>query len=239
MRISYWLLFCGFLTLSTAQADSKQILVTGEAVVNVSPDRAAVFAGIESWDRSLSVARKHNDETLKKALAVAEEFKVAKDSIQIDFIGVEVERKGWNERPVHQTEGYFVRRNLTFNLKDLSRFDDFLGKLLDAGVNQIQGVEFQTSELRKHRDSARELAVKASHEKAIVMAHAVGQKVGKAIQIKEETDSWISPYSARPGGRYSNSTLTAQNVSGASGGDNSVPGKIAIRALVSSTFQLE
>jgi len=210
----------------------------GDAEVLVSPDKVSIHTGVEHWDRSLTVAKKQNEDVLKKVFALAEEFKIPKDSIQIDHIGVEVERKGWNEKPMHQLEGYFVRRSLTFILKDLSRFDDFLGKLLEVGVNQIHGVSFQTSDLRKHRDAARELAVKAAAEKAMVMAKAIGQKAGKAITIKEEQDSYFSPYnlllSPRLGGAMQNSSMEAR-----SNGEPSVPGKISIKASISATFHLD
>ena len=41
-----------------------------------------------------------------------------------------------------------------------------LAAALKAGVNQVNNVEFYTSELRKYRDQARELAMKAAKEKA-------------------------------------------------------------------------
>lgn len=228
------LLLLAFSLCVAAWADTRLVTVNGDSEVVVAPDKVAIRVGIEYWDKNLQTARKHNEEALKKSLALAEEFKITKENLRIDHIGVEVERKGWNERPMHALEGYYVRRNLTFILKDLTRFDDFIGKLLDAGVNQIHGVEFQTSELRKYRDEARELAMKAAHEKAITLARAVGQKVGKAMQIKEEQDVWVSPYSAP--------RIGAMNVQASGGGaptEASVPGMITVRASVSASFQLD
>lgn len=216
-----------------AFSDTKQIAVTGDAEVSVVPDMVLVHTGIEHWDRNLPNARKENDQVLKKVMTVASDFKLGLDAIQVDHIGVEVERKGWNEKPMHALEGYFVRRNMTFKLRDLSRFDDFLGKLLDAGVNQIRGVEFQTTELRKYRDQAREMAIKAAAEKASVMARAIGQRSGKATSIKEETDQWISPY-----GSYG-ARAQLQNVAASAGGDLLTPGKVTVKASVSAVFQLD
>lgn len=215
----------------TVFADNKLITVTGDAEVSVVPDFVLVHTGIEHWDRNLANARKDNDQALKKVMAVAAEFKLGLDAIQVDHIGVEVERKGWNEKPMHSLEGYFVRRNMTFKLKDLSNFDDFMGKLLDAGVNQIRGVDFQTSELRKYRHQAREMAIKAAQEKAQVMAKAVGQRAGKAFSIKEDNDSWSVPYGIRG---------QMQNVSTAApGGDLLIPGKVTVKASVTAQFYLD
>lgn len=214
-------------------SETKQITVSGDAEVSVVPDTVLIHTGIEHWDRNLTNARRDNDQALKKVMAVATEFKLGLDQIQVDHIGVEVERKGWNEKPMHSLEGYFVRRNMTFKLKDLSRFDDFLGKLLDAGVNQIRGVEFQTSELRKYRDQAREMAIKAAQEKANVMAKAINQRAGKAISIKEESDQWVMPY----GGYGTRSQI--QNVAASAGGELLTPGKVTVKASVSAVFHLD
>lgn len=62
-------------------------------------------------------------------------------------------------------------------LKDTSKFQDRLHDSLGAGANHICGVEFGTSELRKRRDPARALAVKAATEKAFALASAAGLKV--------------------------------------------------------------
>lgn len=222
-----------------ALADGRQISVLGEGELFVSADKAAIHAGIEHWDRSLTVAKRLNEEALKRVLDLTEQFKIAKESIFVDHIGVEVERKGWNEKPVHQTEGYFVRRNLTFVLKDLARFDDFFSRLLDVGVNQIHSVEFQSSELRKHRDAARDLAVKAAHEKASAMAKALGQKAGRALNIKEEQDTWQSRQSYFGSARAGAMSNVAMSAPAPAGTELGFPGKISVKASVSAVFQLD
>ena len=37
---------------------------------------------------------------------------------------------------------------------------------IEAGANKVQGLEFLTTELRKYRDQARSMAIKAAQEKA-------------------------------------------------------------------------
>jgi uncharacterized protein YggE len=237
------LCFSAFLTYflsSTAFADTRTVEVRGDAEVLVTPDKATIRTGIEYWDRNLANARKNTEDSLKKVLALVEDFKLGKENMLIERVNVEVERKGWNEKPMHALEGYYVRRNITFVLKDLERFDDFLGRLLDAGINQIHGVDFQTSELRKHRDTARELAMKAAQEKAQLLARSVGQKIGRAIHIKESHDDWFYPYSFYSSRLPQMNAL--QNVSQDSSGrssSNGVSGKISIQASVHVNFQLD
>ena len=63
------------------------------------------------------------------------------------------------------------------------KFEDLLSDALEAGVTHVQGIEFRTTELRKHRDRARSLALKAAQEKAELLADGAGRKIGKAISI--------------------------------------------------------
>jgi len=51
--------------------------------------------------------------------------------------------------------GYFVRKNISITLKDVSKFEQLLSNVLQAGVNYVHGIDFRTTELRKHRDEAR------------------------------------------------------------------------------------
>ena len=50
--------------------------------------------------------------------------------------------------------GYIARRQLSISLKDLTSFEAIYRGLIERGVNDVSGVQFFTSELRKHRDEA-------------------------------------------------------------------------------------
>ena len=81
--------------------------------------------------------------------------------------------------------GYTASQTIAITLKDLSEYEDLLTDLLDAGVEYVHGVNFETSELRKHRDEAREMAVEAAKEKATALADQLGQSLGEPAEIVE------------------------------------------------------
>jgi len=224
-------------------AAENRIGVSGTAHILVPPDQATFVFGIETWDRTVAKAKKDNDAVLKKMLSICDTFAIDRNNVQVDQISVEVERKGWNEKPVNAVEGYFVRRRISVVLSNLARFDDFLSGVLETGVNYLHGVDLQTTELKKHRDRARMLAIKAAREKAGELAKAIGQKAGRANSIQEVNDSWVSYYNSWWTGR---STSTNQNVvqeSGTTGSGNSsessAPGQITVRVTVNAEFQLD
>jgi hypothetical protein len=87
-----------------------------------------------------------------------------------------------------------VRKTLIITLNDITKFDDVLSGALLAGANYVHGIEFRTTELRKYRDQARAMAIKAAREKADALAAELGLEVTKALSISESGVGWFSSY---------------------------------------------
>jgi hypothetical protein len=111
-----------------------------------------------------------------------------------------------------------------------------LPKALEAGATSIQSVNFENSNLRKSRDEARMLALKAAREKAESLAHAENGKVGKALVITERGSEVTDLGSSR----YQN---MSNNVSQPSSFPNEIneteaPGEIRVSSSISVTFEV-
>lgn len=140
--------------------------------------------------------------------------------------------------------GYRINNTVSIKLRDVNLVDDVLIAALKAGANEVQDVQFYSSELRKHRDQARELAMKAASEKAQALAEAAGAQTGCILSISE--NSWSHYYGSWRGGRET--ALWAQNViqnaspsQGESMQMDDSPitlGQIAIRAEVTASYSL-
>ncbi len=116
---------------------------------------------------------------------------------------------------------------------------------LKTGANEIQDVQFYTSELRKYRAPARELAMKAAGEKAGALASAAGAQAGCVLSISENT--WAYYYGSWRGGREAalwaqNAIQNASSSQGESAQMEESPvslGQIAVRAEVSASYSLK
>lgn len=224
--------------------DRPRITVNGEAVVNVKPDKIVVTLGIETWDADIMIAKQKNNDISKKAVAAIKESGIPEKEIQTDHLSIEPRYK--NDYRKEDFIGYFARNTFVVTLAETDKVEGLVTKLLQAGVNYIQGIDFQTTEFKKYREQARDLALKAAKEKADKMAGVLGQTVGAPIQINENYSG--SPwryYSSWSGWGYGRSQGMSQNViqnvQGGSGeiSDTIALGKISIRANVSVTFELE
>jgi uncharacterized protein len=215
------------------------VSVTGDAELRVVPNEVTLNMGVETADRVLRSAKTANDVVIQRALEVTAHHGIAAQDVKTDYISIEPRYR--HEEFSGQLLGYVVRKNLTVRLADVSKFEELFSDLLDAGVNVVHGVEFRTTELRKYRDQARALAIKAAQEKAQALAEAAGRHAGTTLSINETGGGWFSPYSSWWGSGYAS---MAQNVVQNAGGPGSfegtlAPGQITVTARVSVMVALE
>ena len=219
----------------------RTISTSGEADVNVVPDEVTLTLGVETSDKDLETAKSQNDARVKKIMAVAKDAGIDPHLLKTDYLSLEPRYESRNNERLFL--GYWVRKSLTITLRDVSKFEDVLGRSLAAGANYVHGVDFRTTELRRHRDRARSMAIQAARQKAIALAAELGQKVGKPRSIQEGGSGWYSGYGSWWGSRWGN--YASQNVVQNAGGSSSSAegplalGQIAVRASVSVTFELE
>jgi uncharacterized protein YggE len=138
--------------------------------------------------------------------------------------------------------GYRISNEVAVTVRDVAETSALVSTALESGANQVHSVEFYTSELRRYRDEAREMAVTAAREKADALALAAGARAGCVLSITENS---CSSYS---GSWYSRSRdLWTQNVaqnvpSGEAAGVAEEPislGLISVQAEVALAFALE
>jgi len=224
--------------------DRPQIMVNGEAVVKVQPDQIIITFGIETWDKDVMIAKQKNNEIMKKAMAVIKESEIPEKDIQTDYLSVEPRYDDDYEKK--DFIGYFIRNTFVVTLSDPGKVEALVTSVLQSGVNYIHNINFQTTELKKYREQARDLALTAAREKAEKMAAALGQIIGDPIQISEGYggyDWWY--YNSWSGWGYGRSNMMSQNVvqNIPTNSDNISEtialGKISVKANVSVTFELK
>lgn len=238
------IIFLCLLTLFTpclAEGQEKQlrlINVSGEAEVQVVPDEVILTLGIETQHQDLETAKQLNDERIQKILAVTNKLKIEPKHTQTDYISIEPRYVDNYDKK--SFIGFFVRKSLVITLKDISIFEKVLSGSLNAGANYVMGVQFRTTELRKYRDQARQLAIKAAEEKAVMLARELGEKVSRVYSITEQSNHWNS-YNGWWGFRNGLTQNVIQNAGGTSGNDSDTiaPGQISIRATVLVSFELK
>jgi uncharacterized protein YggE len=219
---------------SLAAADDKQppklVRVTGTSEVKVVPDRAVIELGVEKQDSSASVAKQAEDAAARRILASLRANGIDEKDIQTTYLSLQPQ---FNYRKGMRISYFVAEQTMSVTVRDLTKLDALLESLIKAGGNRIDSVQYETSDLRRYRDQARELAVKAAHEKAAALANALGQEIGKAYTIEEIPDS---NYSSAWGA--TSNTVYAYDSAAKTRGPAVAPGQKAISASVTVSFDL-
>jgi uncharacterized protein YggE len=206
----------------------REIWVSGDAEVKVVPDQVILTLGVDSHEADLNKALQRNEEAVKRIIAAAKGQGVEARHIQTQEMSISPRLKEEYSGSVGSSgeiASYDVHKGIIICLKDLSRFDALYTDLIHAGANRVDSVQFENTELRKYRDQARQLAMRAARDKATAMSAELGQKLGRPRLITEQAPA----QAARVYGASSAAAV---------GGGAFAAGEISITANVEVTFDL-
>jgi uncharacterized protein len=198
------ILILSFVALSfTAHASAQYvdklptITIVGVVEVEAVPDEVNISLEVSKIHKDLQTAKRLHDESVSRILDLTRRFDVNPNNVKTAFISVQMKyetvrdpkRAAYDEDGVligtRVFKGYEVSKTVVIKLTDVSRFEQFFEEVLRIGVTEVNNVSFETSKFRELKVQARELAIKAAREKAVAMAGAVDQLIGKAIYIGE------------------------------------------------------
>jgi uncharacterized protein YggE len=200
-----------------------------------------VQIGVQSNGVSPRKAEQANAAAIQRVITAIESLGVDNKDIVTDRYIVHPVYEPYDSLHI---KGYRIHNIVAVTLREVDKVSELVIVAFEAGANQVVNVELYTSELRKYRDQARSLAMKAAYEKARDLAEAAGADTGCILSINENTWSYYN------GWWYGNNRdLWTQNVvqnipqnSGAFDQNEDGPidlGQISVRAEVSASYALE
>ncbi len=230
--------FIAILITSAAHAETPQprlITVTGEGEVMAVPDEVQLNLQVETFDPVLSKAKKANDDAVKGTLDIVKKYKVDPKDFKTDYFTVRNEERYFMDNQTGQQrskKGFFVTKNVTILLRDVTKFEAIYSEALEAGVNNITGVEFRSSQAKKFRDEARLLAVRAAKDKAAAIAKELGAEILRPYQINEnvQPESWPRPMMVMAMAKSADSSANNETVA---------LGQVKIASSINASFELK
>ena len=225
---------------------ARAIQVSGTAVVNVKPDRALIQLGVQSNGRSAKEAQANNTYTINKVIKALKALGIESKDITTDWYTIEPLYEDYDSLHI---KGYRIHNIIQITMRDVDKTNDTIVASFQAGANQVENVEFYTSELRKYRDQAREMAMIAAAEKAKDLATTARTDITCVLTINENTWSYFNQWSWWYGRNQNQNLWTqnaVQNVAPTEGNETPAledgpinAGQISIRAEVNATFGLK
>ena len=218
----YFVLFSLISTMAIAQNQTPTVEVVGEGIVYVTPDMVNISISIEKEGLDLKNLRQKNGEAVAQVLQLLSK-ELPMENFQTSYVSL-------YKDDYNKLNKYRVVQNINIKLEDISKYDNLMNAIFDAGVNRIDGISFGVKNKEKLLQEARVAAIDDARKKALLYAVSLDQNIGKAIQIKEVNSHFND---IQPVERMSKMSL------GSTGSDNTLAvGKIAIEAQVNVAFEL-
>lgn len=184
------ILILSILFLSSTHAqEHKQvptITVSGEGKVKVIPDQASISISIETKGTKAAEVKKENDQKMDAIIKFIKKANIAKEDYQTQRVSLHP-----NYDYDKKKHNYMATQSLQILLKDLAKYDELMEGLVNEGINRIDNVEFKSSKMTQFQSEARKLASKDAKGKAEDFVSVLGQKVGKAILISDNSQVYV------------------------------------------------
>jgi hypothetical protein len=208
--------------MAIAQNQTPTVEVVGKGIVYATPDMVNISISIEKEGLDLKNLRQKNGEAVAQVLQLLSK-ELPMENFQTSYVSL-------YKDDYNKLNKYRVVQNINIKLEDISKYDNLMNAIFDAGVNRIDGISFGVKNKEKLLQEARVAAIDDARKKALLYAVSLDQNIGKAIQIKEVNSHFND---IQPVERMSKMSL------GSTGSDNTLAvGKIAIEAQVNVAFEL-
>jgi uncharacterized protein YggE len=205
------------------------ITVVGEGKVSLQPDIARVTIGVETVKNSVQEAAAENRTTVEEVLAVLEAQGIDANDIQTSGFSIYAERYGQDGPLAEEDVRYRVSNNVTVEIRDLDNVGTILDAAIEAGANNIYGVDFRVEEPGEAESEARAMAVEDARTKAAELAELTGTELGNVISISEVIGM---------GGGFYSGNFAQQDMAFGGGGAPIAPGQLDMVMQLQIVFAL-
>lgn len=218
--------------LATQAQDQKpqvpQISVTGEGKIKVTPDQAVIMVGFQNSGKDAKEVKNLNDEVVDRVIKFLKKTGIPATDYKTNNVSLYKSYDYEKKKSVFQ-----ANQSLSITLKDLSKYNELMLGLNDAGVNSINGVEFKSSKIEDYEREARKKAILDAKQKANDYVSVLGQKVGKALLITDNSQVYVPQPMFK--GAYAMAAATDAEMQR----ETLAVGEIEVNTNVSVTFALE
>lgn len=213
MNKIYRLIIVGLLGISLLAACSpfadpkssestRSMSVSGSGKVTLVPDIAMINIGVRTEAEVVTEALAGNTAQANAIADVLKGMGVAEEDIQTSNFNVYPAER--YDPMTGQVEGrYFVvENNVSVTVRELSQLGEVLSAVVEAGANNIYGINFSVDDREAAVAEARKLAIEDAQAKAQAIADEAGVELGDLINISvSSSDAPITYFDAK-GGAY-------------------------------------
>lgn len=174
-----------FMSCSQKEDIQRTVSVSGRGAVQVVPDQAVLELSVVTWNASVSKASEENALLMSQVQSALESKGVTKDSYSTSNYSIRRDMSYVDGRSV---PGDYIASNvLNVVLSDITKVGEIIDVAISAGANELSSLSFTVSDSSPYMEEARRLAVEQARSKAEVLAETAGAKLGRVMQITEQS----------------------------------------------------
>jgi uncharacterized protein YggE len=152
--------------------------------VEAAPDMATVSFGVVTEAATAAEAMRLNGERMRDVLAVLKRSGTADKDVQTSGLNLSPQYD-YRDNQTPRLRGYRAANIVTVTVYDLTRVGRTLDAVVEAGVNQVDGVGFGLRDPQAAENAARLKAVEALRAKAELYARATGHSLTGLKSLSE------------------------------------------------------
>lgn len=215
---------------SPVSAASHSVTVVGEGTVGIDPDIATATIGVEVVRPTVKEASAAAQTMMDGVQAALLAESIDEADIQTRHFSIFAERFGPGGMLDEDASRYRVSNTVVVTIRDLGSIGDVLDVAIDAGANNVYGVDFSLADPAAVESEARAQAVADARFKAEELAGLIGVDVGGVMRISEII--------GQGGGFYGDfSQLAVADMGSGAGPIN--PGELMLTMQLEITYKLE
>ena len=174
-------------TSASVQTPPPAVSVSGEASIFVAPDLVQVEGGVTSDAKSAREAAAANNAAMGNVLAALKGAGIDEKGYQTSRLSLQPQyAPATPNRTTPEIAGYRASNRVIIRVRDVTKVASTIDTLVNAGANEIGGINFIVTQPSKALDEARANAVADARRKAEIYAKAAGVTLGEPLSISEE-----------------------------------------------------
>lgn len=164
-------------------SDTSSVVVTGTAIVQVTPDLAHISVSVQTSAPTATRAAADDAALVARVRTHVQQSGVRPDDIKTISFGVFAQYDYRNGTQPALLTGFTANHTLELTVRDLARIGSTIDAAVAGGATTVQGISYDTSDRGGHEAAALAAAVKDAHTKAQAMATAAGISLGNVLSI--------------------------------------------------------
>jgi uncharacterized protein len=208
------------------------IVVNGNAEVEAAPDEATVRLGIVRQAPTAQSAQEQANSVAQEILNALGKLGIPSQRIQtsrLTLSPVYAPQRG-DSREAPRIVAYSATNSVAIDLDKLNQIGPAIDAGLNAGANQVEGVQFRLKNDLPVRQQALKKAVTEAKQKADAIADALGVRLGPVMEVSESGVAIVPPTPMAGFAMEARAMTAPTPVS---------PGQLEVRANVVVKFRIE